>query len=59
MRIPQLRTFCVIFWMLAILYRIKDISARIDSLPEAEREYLYDAARYFVGVMQKEGEADD
>lgn len=41
------------------LYRIKDISARIDSLPEAEREYLYDAARYFVSAMPKEGEADD
>lgn len=42
-----------------VLYRIKDISVRIDSLPEAEREYLYGAARYFVNAMQKEEKADD
>ena len=42
-----------------VLYRIKDISVRIDGLPEAEREYLYGAARYFVNAMQKEEKADD
>ncbi|WP_256136355.1 helix-turn-helix domain-containing protein [Bittarella massiliensis (ex Durand et al. 2017)] len=43
----------------AVIFRIKELSERMDHLTEEEKKYLRDVARYFRGVMQKESTANE
>ena len=43
----------------AVIFRIKELSERMNHLTEEEKKYLRDVARYFQGVMQKESTANE